>query len=70
MLSLGKRRGIWHAYSPITFLPIAYSDQLFPCKTEAFTTENAERAENGMGTIMLHLSDLCALCGKMLVTTV
>ncbi len=41
-----------------------------PCETEAFTAENAEHAESGMGTLMLHLSDLCALCGKMLKTRV
>jgi len=28
------------------------------CKTEAFTAENAEYAESGMGTSILHLSDL------------
>ncbi len=33
-----------------------------PCETEAFTAENAEYAESGTGTLMLHLSDLCALC--------
>ena len=37
-----------------------------PCKTEVFTAKNAEHAESGMGTLMLHLSNLWALCGKML----
>jgi len=39
-------------------------------RTEAFTAENAEHAEGGMGPLMLHLSDLRALCGKMLETRV
>jgi hypothetical protein len=39
-------------------------------RTEAFTAENAEYAENGMKSLMLYLSDLCALCGKMLETRV
>jgi hypothetical protein len=37
-----------------------------PCKTEVFTVENVENAESGMGILMLHLSDLCTLYGKML----
>ena len=37
-------------------------------QTEAFTAENAEYAESSMKTLMLYLSDLCALCGKMLET--
>ena len=41
-----------------------------PYEIEAFTAEGAEHAESGMGTLMLHLSDLCVLCGKMLETTV
>jgi hypothetical protein len=41
-----------------------------PCETEAFTAKNAEHAESGMGTLMLYLSDLCVLCGKILETRV
>jgi hypothetical protein len=51
-------------------------------RTEAFTARggvvnsrsattpprNAEHAEGSMETSMLHLYDLCALCGKMLAT--
>ena len=45
-------------------------------KSKAFTAENlsacghaqagAEHAESSTETLMLYLSDLCALCGKML----
>jgi len=35
-------------------------------RTKAFTAENAEHAESIMKTLMLYLSDLCGLCGKML----
>jgi len=55
-----------------------------PCRTEAFTTKNAEYSESGTRSLMLHLSDLCApggcskplfdyytpRCGKMLETGV
>jgi hypothetical protein len=39
-------------------------------QTGTFTAENAEHAERGIVSSMLHLSDLCALCGKMLEPTV
>ena len=37
----------------------------FSRKAEAFTAENVEHAESEMGILMLYLSDLCVLCGKM-----
>ena len=37
-------------------------------ETEAFTAESAEHAESNIETLMLYLSDLCVLCGKMLET--
>jgi len=37
-------------------------------RTEVFTAEKAEHAENSMETLMLYLSDLFGLCGKMLET--
>ncbi len=37
----------------------------FSRKAEAFTAENVEHAESKMGILMLYLSNLCVLCGKM-----
>jgi len=58
----------WLGQLPKPIEPVAQAFSTY--EIEPFTAEDAEDTEGRMETLVPYLSDLCALCGERLETTV